>query len=156
LGKRKSGWKLMIFTLISSIIPDADVIGYAFGIPYEHVMGHRGFTHSLLFALLWAAFVMIIFFRKQAKLAFFVLLGATLSHTFLDALTTGGLGVAFFSPFDNGRYFFPDAVRVIQVSPLGIKSFFSAEGLAVIRSEFLWIGVPCIVLMIMNRILLKR
>ncbi|MBK8609138.1 MAG: hypothetical protein IPL84_04125 [Chitinophagaceae bacterium] len=31
---------------------------------------------------------------------------AAASHAILDAMTTGGLGVAF-SPFDNTRYFFP-------------------------------------------------
>jgi hypothetical protein len=31
----------------------------------------------------------------------------TASHGMLDAMTDGGLGVAFFAPFDNARYFFP-------------------------------------------------
>jgi inner membrane protein len=32
---------------------------------------------------------------------------ATASHGILDAFTNGGLGVAFFAPFDKTRYFFP-------------------------------------------------
>jgi hypothetical protein len=31
----------------------------------------------------------------------------TASHGALDAMTDGGLGIAFFAPFDNTRYFFP-------------------------------------------------
>ncbi|HVR39947.1 MAG TPA: metal-dependent hydrolase, partial [Thermoanaerobaculia bacterium] len=38
--------------VIASILPDADVAGFAFGIPYGSMFGHRGFTHSILFALL--------------------------------------------------------------------------------------------------------
>ena len=33
-----------------TIVPDFDVIGLAFGVSYGDVFGHRGFTHSLLFA----------------------------------------------------------------------------------------------------------
>ncbi len=42
---------------------------------------------------------------------------ATISHGILDALTDGGLGVAFFAPFVNTRYFFP--WTPIKVSPIG-------------------------------------
>ena len=38
------------FTLASiacSILPDADVLGFSLGIPYEYLLGHRGFFHSL-------------------------------------------------------------------------------------------------------------
>jgi inner membrane protein len=45
------------------------------------------------------------------------------SHGLLDALTDGGLGVAFFSPFEQTRYFFP--VRPVAVSPIGIREFFN-------------------------------
>ena len=34
-----------------SLLPDADVIGFRFGIRYADAWGHRGATHSLLFAL---------------------------------------------------------------------------------------------------------
>ena len=36
---------------ICTIVPDFDVIGFAFGVSYGDVLGHRGFTHSLLFAV---------------------------------------------------------------------------------------------------------
>ncbi len=64
----------------------------------------------------------------------------TASHSILDAMTTGGKGVAFFSPFNNTRFFFP--WRPIKVSPLGIMKFFSERGLKVIYSELIWIGIP--------------
>ncbi|MFT6112793.1 MAG: inner membrane protein [Bacteroidia bacterium] len=58
-------------------------------------------------------------------------------------MTTGGLGVAFFSPFENSRYFLPWSP--IQVSPIGLKQFFSEWGLEVIKSEIIWIGIPLLI-----------
>jgi inner membrane protein len=34
------------------MLPDIDVIAFSFGIPYEAMFGHRGFTHSFFFAAL--------------------------------------------------------------------------------------------------------
>ena len=63
---------------------------------------------------------------------FLFLAGA--SHGVLDALTNGGLGVAFFAPFANERHFFP--FRPIEVSPLSIRRFLSPAGLAILWNEF--------------------
>jgi inner membrane protein len=63
------------------------------------------------------------------------------SHGLLDAMTNGGLGVAFFAPFSNERYFLP--WRPILVSPLSIHVFFgSRKGLRVMWSELGWIWLP--------------
>ncbi len=55
----------------------------------------------------------------------------------LDATTNGGLGIAFFSPFDLDRYFLP--WRPLQVSPIGLGAFFSDWGWEVIKSEAMWV-----------------
>ena len=34
-------------SLLCSLLPDVDVVGFAVGIPYEHLLGHRRLTHSL-------------------------------------------------------------------------------------------------------------
>ena len=64
----------------------------------------------------------------------------TASHGILDAMTDGGLGVAFLAPFDNSRYFFP--WRPVMVSPIGVAPFFSRYGLNVLLSEIVWIWEP--------------
>src|SRR5215472_1952228 len=33
-----------------SVVPDLDVVGFRFGVPYGHLIGHRGLSHSILFA----------------------------------------------------------------------------------------------------------
>jgi inner membrane protein len=35
-----------------SVLPDLDVIGFRLGVRYSDFWGHRGFTHSLVFAAL--------------------------------------------------------------------------------------------------------
>jgi inner membrane protein len=67
----------------------------------------------------------------------------TASHGLLDALTDGGLGVAFFAPFDAGRYFLP--WTPIRVSPIGL-GFFSARGAEVLASEVVWVWLPALAL----------
>lgn len=47
---------------------------------------------------------------------------ATISHSLLDALTNGGMGVALFAPFDNRRFFFP--FRPIEVAYFGVSWLF--------------------------------
>ncbi|MBN1102542.1 MAG: metal-dependent hydrolase, partial [Deltaproteobacteria bacterium] len=147
-------WALAI---LCSILPDADVIGFFFGIPYRHVFGHRGFFHSLLFGLLFGALVACISFRETGIftgrwfffLIFFALL--TASHGLLDALTNGGLGIALLSPFDNTRHFFP--WTPIEVSPIGIGAFFSKWGLAVIKSELLWVWLPSFAAVVLSTVI---
>jgi len=37
--------------IVCSVLPDLDVIGSRFGVPYKHVLGHRGLSHSIAFAV---------------------------------------------------------------------------------------------------------
>lgn len=142
--QKYSLWFLGIF---SAVMPDADVIAFKFGIAYGSIWGHRGFTHSIVFAILWAFIISLIFFRKTRKIFFIALIYlfiCTISHGVLDAMTTGGKGVGFFIPFDEGRYFLP--WRKIAVSPLSIERFFSEWGLRVIKSELFFIFLPAFIL----------
>ncbi|MDR4459922.1 MAG: metal-dependent hydrolase [Nitrospirales bacterium] len=134
------------FTVVCCLVPDADVLGLVLGIPYEHVLGHRGFTHSIVFAMLVGLVVPSLAVpttrygtRRYWVFALYFFL-VTLSHGILDALTDGGLGIAFFAPFDSTRYFFP--WRPVAVSPIGLSAFFSQEGMRVMLSELMWIGIP--------------
>ncbi|HXJ34047.1 MAG TPA: metal-dependent hydrolase [Candidatus Eisenbacteria bacterium] len=135
---------------VCAALPDLDVLGFRLGIHYGDVLGHRGFTHSLAFAALLAALAVSAVFPRGAPgwsrgALWLYLFVATASHGVLDALTDGGRGVAFFSPFSNVRYFFP--VQPVQVSPIGVRSFMSSEGLTVLSSEVRWIWLPSVLLL---------
>ena len=141
--------RLLELGVLCSILPDLDVLAFNFGIPYESVLGHRGFTHSLLFAVLVAVGFRYgsIVGRERPWTTLLFLFGSTISHGFLDALTNGGLGVGFMTPFTTRRYFFP--AGWIEVSPIGV-SFFSPRGWMVMKSELLTVWLPCLVVALLG------
>lgn len=139
--------RVWVAGVLCSVIPDLDVIGFRFGIHYGDFWGHRGFTHSLVFAALLAGSVAaILSWRGKLGIGrsalFAYLFITTASHGVLDAMTNGGLGVAFFSPFANTRYFFP--WRPIRVSPISVTRFFTPRGFAILQNEAVWIWLPAI------------
>ena len=101
---------LIILAILSSIIPDIDVLGFYFGIDYLHPLGHRGFTHSILFSVLWSGLLAFVFGKSRKVVFAIVLFLSTISHGILDAMTSGGEGVGFFIPFQNMRYFFSSRI----------------------------------------------
>src|SRR5687768_3437217 len=135
--------KLVIVGVLCWIVPDLDVIAFRFGVGYGHMFGHRGFTHSIFFAAIFALALTCKLFRSTEAgnwVIFGFLFLSTLSHTLLDMLTNGGLGVALLAPFSGDRFFFP--YRPIQVSPIGIGNFVSQRGVDVIVSELKWVWLP--------------
>src|SRR3989442_10115609 len=46
---------LLVAGIAASVLPDVDAIGFWVGVPYDSFFGHRGFTHSLVFAFLVAS-----------------------------------------------------------------------------------------------------
>ena len=132
---------------VLAVLPDADAIAFRFGIPYEHVLGHRGLSHSLPFAAVLAATIAAALpgtslSGSRLRLWLFLFL-ATASHGLLDMLTNGGRGVALFAPLDNARHFLP--WRPIEVSPISVRRFFSERGVAVLVNEVRWVWIPAMV-----------
>lgn len=138
--------KLFVLCILLTLLPDADVIAFKFGIPYESQWGHRGFTHSITFAILIGLICMPFSKKLDGKLwiVFFTTSLSIISHIVFDALTNGGLGVAAFWPITDERYFFP--FRPVQVSPIGVRGFLSLRGIIVVLSEIIWIWIPCLIL----------
>ena len=141
----------------AAVVPDFDVIGFRFGVNYADPLGHRGLTHSLIFAIaLGAAIVALSHARAgQTRLAVWAYLAlATASHGIFDAFTDGGLGVALFAPFTHERFFFP--WRPIEVSPIGLSRFFSARGADVFMSELVWVGIPALAVALLGLAITRR
>jgi len=129
-----------------AVIPDLDVVGFRLNLGYSELLGHRGFSHSLVFAamassLAFGAISRIFPEMKSRSLwLYFFLCGA--SHGALDALTNGGWGVAFFAPLVGTRYFFP--VHPILVSPISLEGLLSDWGRTVLWNEVQWVWLPTI------------
>jgi inner membrane protein len=139
-------WRFWGLSVLCAVLPDADVIGFALGVKYTDMLGHRGLSHSLSFAcvlgvsVVWVACSDVVRFSIAwwTLVLYFSLV--TASHGVLDAMTNGGLGVAFLAPFDTTRSFLP--WRPVQVSPISIAAFLGRNGLRVLRSELVYIWLP--------------
>ena len=167
--------RLLVAGVIAAMLPDADVLAFALHIPYADAFGHRGASHSLLFAGVLAALAAAFAFfgsgrpwsaphspgsrrpwsavscqprlaptkagptlASTVQAAVFVFVCAA-SHPLLDAMTSGGLGVALAWPWSEQRFFAP--WRPIRVSPFA-PQFFSARGVATLLSELRWVWLP--------------
>jgi inner membrane protein len=142
--------RFWVLSAACAIAPDMDVMCKRFGIEYDQLLGHRGLTHSLIFALILSGLVVLLAFQKpldgiSRKKLFLIFFLATASHGVLDAMVDGTLGVAFFAPFLATRFFLP--WRPIVSSPVG-WSFFSAAGATTLMNEFVWVWVPSILMII--------
>jgi inner membrane protein len=127
-----------------AMLPDADVLPVALGLPDAGLFGHRGLTHTLLFALLVAAAAALAARRLQLRplyTAFFVFLVVG-SHGPLDALTYHSRGVPMLWPF------YPEPIaspwRPIPVAPTGLE-FMSTRGFGVALVELIYF-LPLVVL----------
>jgi inner membrane protein len=134
----------LLLAMACATIPDLDVIGFELGIRYGDMLGHRGFSHSIVFAMMLGILIYSLFFREEKSntiqflsISWFFFC-CTISHGLLDAMTDGGLGVGFFIPFSAERYFF--SLRPIPVSSLNMSSFFTARGFNILQQELLFIG----------------
>lgn len=145
LGRHRIPPRLLLAGIVAAIAPDLDVVAFRLGIAYADAFGHRGASHSLMFALLLAAGASVAapLLRTSRLMSFLFVLAAGASHPLLDMLTNGGLGVALFWPVSDLRYFAP--WQVIEVSPLSLRRVFSERGLALMHSELTWVWLPCAV-----------
>ena len=158
-----------MLTAFCAVLPDADVVTFDLGLDYGHMLGHRGLSHSLLFAVLTGAVAAWSLDRRAwraahpaARLALFVHFSlATASHGLLDAFTDDGLGVAFLAPFSGDRFFFP--WRPLEVSPIGGHGFFTARDVRgglrwveVLWSEIQWVWLPAGIVALAVRLARRR
>jgi inner membrane protein len=152
LNNRERSGLFWFLIILISVLPDLDVLAFRLGIPYAHPLGHRGFFHSLFFASIMAMTLALVVYRKRggntagyARMFFVCMLVAAI-HPLMDAMTDGGLGIGLFIPFNNERFFFP--WRPIAVAPIGVRPFFSEWGVRVLLSEFIYIIVPSLLLIL--------
>jgi inner membrane protein len=131
-----------VLAALLPMVPDFDTFWLS---TYGNMSGHRGFTHSFVFALavglLTALFTFTYFKAGFWPLAgfFFVI---TASHGILDACNNGGFGIPLFWPFVNHRF---GPWGPIQVPDIGFELPDPRKSKS-IRQELLWVWLPTVVL----------
>jgi inner membrane protein len=108
------GMKAALAFSAVSLLPDCDMLGRAAGLPDSALLGHRGALHSFAFAVLVGLAARI--FARSGRAALFSFAVAA-SHGALDMLDTGALGVAYFWPLTDRRFFWP--LRFLPGPPPG-------------------------------------
>ena len=142
VGDERIRRSLLPWGIAASMLPDADVVFFRFGATYDSLWAHRGFTHSLGFAVV-LGLLSAVWFRKTTPFVAFTFVAlAAASHGLLDMLTNGGHGIAILWPASGQRYFFD--WRPIQVSPLAATRF-ATRAARIAASELVWIWVPAII-----------
>ena len=133
--------QLLVAGASRPILPDLDVAAFALGIPYADALGHRGASHSLLFAGSIALLGAALHSRcapdhRRLPLWLFV---CAASHPLLDALPRAAWALPCCGRGTMQRFFAP--WRPILVSPFA-NGFFSARGMATLLSELRWVWLP--------------
>ncbi|MDF7758743.1 metal-dependent hydrolase [Kosakonia cowanii] len=148
LGGKTIPRGLLLAGIGLSMLPDADVLAFKFGVAYGDALGHRGFTHSLLFAFVVPLLVALLRhkrFKASVTRCWAFLTLSLLSHSLLDSITTGGKGVGWLWPWSEERFFAP--WQVINVAPFALSRYTTPYGHQVILSELMWVWLPGVVVM---------
>lgn len=142
IGPQRIGWRLTLAGAACAALPDADFLLYVLHIDaYGGTYGHRGFTHSIGFALLVGALGALLAGRDPLRsrwLTAVYLALCTASHPLLDGLIDRGICNAWLWPLDGARHCLPWRPIPLQGVPL-----FGSDRLV---QELLWIGVPLLLL----------
>ena len=112
------GKKAMLWGALAQSIPDIDFIASFWLSTPESLLAHRGFTHSVLFALL-TSYGLALFLRNRhiaenvSLKRWVVFLGAEMFfHLFLDALNAYGIG--WFEPLTHRSYHISFQIKLID------------------------------------------
>jgi inner membrane protein len=107
IAGKKLGKQAMFWGALANNFPDVDVITSLWMTQADSLLAHRGFTHSILFALLFSplfAYV-ILRFHKNKQMNFrdwlYIIGSGIFIHIFIDALTCYGTG--WYEPFHHHR-----------------------------------------------------
>lgn len=137
IGPQRIGWRLTLAGAACAVLPDADFALYLLRIDtYSGTYGHRGFSHSIGFALLvglLGALLAPAGGRRRAFVGAFLAL-CTLSHPLMDGLFDRGICNAWLWPLDGARHCLPWRPIPMQGVPL--------FGLGRLGQELVWIGLP--------------
>jgi inner membrane protein len=107
IAGKKLGKQALFWGALANNIPDVDVVTSLWMTQADSLLAHRGFTHSILFALLFTPLLAYALKRwhKNKKMEFsdwvYIIGSGLFVHILIDAFTSYGTG--WFEPFSHKR-----------------------------------------------------
>lgn len=104
---KKEKYALLVTSIGASQIPDIDVISQLWDTTGQYQMWHRGITHSIFLAPIWALFFYLInryIFKIKGIQSYFIALLAVFIHNTSDVFNAWGTG--YLEPFSTVRLTF--------------------------------------------------
>lgn len=103
IAGKKMGGKAALWGAVAGTIPDLDVFIRAFAHPIDGALLHRGFSHSIVFALIASSILGYLLHRLykkrfEYKTWTWLFFGSIITHPMLDIFTS--YGTQFFWPFE--------------------------------------------------------
>jgi inner membrane protein len=127
------------FWLLAALLPMLPDVDSLWDAPYGSMLGHRGFTHSLLFALVVSLAAAALPRHRlnyvPLVIFFFIITG---SHGILDAFTDGGFGIPLLWPFSSHRFGPRGPIHVSDIA-FEIPNWRTSR---TVRTELLYVWVP--------------
>ena len=145
--------RFWVAAAVCGALPDIDSLGRPFGFSgWDNMLGgHRGFTHSLFFAVLAAAAIAAWRVRdarwEGSPLRLWLCLAlAVASHGFLDCFTTYGSGVALLAPFSWQRFTAPWH----PLGAIGGRMSIPVRMSTLMGNEVMWVGLPSSLILLVH------
>lgn len=109
MAGRKLGRKAMLYGIIAQSLPDIDFVTAFYLDKPAELLAHRGFTHSILFAIIitiLASLIAHVVYKRYVPVHHWMKLFAAnvFTHIFIDAFNN--YGTAWFEPFSHYRVSF--------------------------------------------------
>lgn len=150
LGPAKVPPALALTAVAFAIAPDLDVIGGAFDVPHNGLLGHRGISHSLLAAALLALLALPWLPVGRRIWPALFLFAAAASHGLADMFTHGSKGILLFWPLSDTRYSWD--YQPIEASGILGRSIADGSLGGILLAELWWLILPAMALAILYRL----
>jgi inner membrane protein len=134
-ARRPCSWPALLLFVGLALLPDLDVALVALGACDDGACGHRGASHSLVFAIAIGLLGGLAARRLRWPVVRTVVAAtfAVASHAMLDALGDGGRGLPLLWPFSDARFLSP--IRIFPDAPRGL-ALLSLPGAINVAIEF--------------------
>ena len=142
--------RLALAGAVLALAPDLDVLGRAFAVPHYAMLGHRGISHSLLFALALACLAVPLMPAGRRLWAVLFLFAAAASHGLADMFTHGSKGIMLWWPLSDTRYGWP--LQPIEASGILVRSIANGSLPGILLAELVWLVLPALLFAALYRL----